>query len=346
VDEESAMTADPHAKARDGADARRGASPGAVLAACFAGGIFIALLLICGCASPGRPRRPLVVAASIHPLGALAEEIAGSDASVLVLLPPGANPHSFEPTPKAVAAGSEASVVVLVGAGLDDWARPIVHDAVARGAPEIVASSLIDSLLPAVPDEDNDPSGHPGASGAEHGGEPAHGLVDPHVWLDPIQLIPTCRGIGSTLASLDPQQAQAYRRRAAACEDSLRALDRQLAAILAPVRGVPFVAVHNAWSYLCRRYGLRQAEVIQRVATHEPGPRGMVEVMRGAAAAGARAVFTEVQSSTATAQTMASELGLRVALLDPEGAAQDPARHRYFDLMRWNAVRIREALSP
>ncbi len=107
----------------------------------------ILLVLLGGCASRDNSAGKPVVAASIHPLGALAEEIAGNDAAVLVLLPPGASPHSFEPTPRAVAEGSEASLVLRVGVGLDDWTRPIVRDAVARGAPEIVVSSFIDSLL-------------------------------------------------------------------------------------------------------------------------------------------------------------------------------------------------------
>jgi ABC-type Zn uptake system ZnuABC Zn-binding protein ZnuA len=298
--------------------------------------VFVALLLASlGACAPHSPRnqRPMV-AASIHPLGSLAQEIAGPDADVLVLLSPGASPHNFEPTPKAVADGSRASLVVRVGAGLDDWALPIVREALQRGAPEIMASTLIDSLLPAThhdPDEEEAVS--------------KEATVDPHVWLDPPAMIPICQKLGHELSRLDPAHAEGYERRAAACADSLRALDRQLRDILGPVRGVPFVATHNAWGYLCRRYGLREAEVLQQIPTREPGPKAMVNLLRGAAGVGAKAIFTEVQLSDASAKTMARELDLSVVMLDPQGTTADRRRDRYYDLLRWNAWRMTAALS-
>ena len=290
----------------------------------------------------------MLVAVSIHPLGALVQEIAGTDAEVLVLLPPGASPHSFEPTPRAVADGSRAAVVIRVGAGLDDWAAPIVRDALRSGAPELTAAALLDSLLPAQSQDElleDEPARASHATSAEAqsaGGQ----LNDPHVWLDPINMERLCGPIGEVLAQRDPEHAAAYRSRANVCRDSLTALDHQLRAWFQPVRGIPFVATHNAWSYLCRRYGLRQAEVVQAIATREPGPRRMVKIMEAAAKVGARAVFTEVQVSNASAMTLASELGLRIAMLDPQGTPDDPARNRYFDLMRWNATRIVAALKP
>jgi zinc transport system substrate-binding protein len=158
-------------------------------------------------------------------------------------------------------------------------------------------------------------------------------------------MIPVCRKIGESLARIDPPHAAAYQTRTEACVDSLQRLDEELRMILAPARGVPFVATHNAWAYLCRRYGLRQAEVLQEAATREPGPRRLVELIHGASRVGARAVFTEVQVSSASAQTLAAELRLRIMLLDPQGTPSDPARNRYFDLLRWNAHRMAAALA-
>lgn len=285
------------------------------------------LLSLPGCSERGPASTRPLLAVSIHPLGSLAREIAGEQADVVVLLTPGASPHHFEPTPRAVSDGSRASMVLRVGLGLDEWTDPLVREAVTRGAPEILASAFIDSLIPAQ----------------EH--DMDHGLADPHVWLDPVAMIPVCREIGATLARLDGAHAADYERRAAGCIDSLRALDLQLSAILRPVAGVPFIATHNAWAYLSRRYGLRQAEVLQEVATHEPGPKRMVEILREAAEVGARAVFTEAQVSDASAQTLAREMGLTVAMLDPQGTPEDRDRDRYFDLLRWNARRIATALT-
>lgn len=318
-------------------DGRTGFSP-AVLPALVLWVAFAVCAALTGCEPRASEARPMI-AASIHPLGALAREIAGPDADIAVLLSPGASPHHFEPTPKAVVEGSRASLVIRVGIGLDDWTRPLVRDALRNGASEILVADLIDSLLPALAQDEVD----------EHGGAPPEhpeGPADPHVWLDPVAMIPVCAEIGRHLSRIDPEHAGAYERRVEACSDSLRALDAQLRAILQPAAGVPFVATHNAWSYLCRRYGLRQAEVVQRVATREPGPRRLVEIIEAAAQSGCKAVFTEVQGSEASARTVALEQKLAVVMLDPQGTSQDPARDRYFDLMRWNARRMAAALAP
>jgi zinc transport system substrate-binding protein len=299
-----------------------------------------AILGLLGCTKENGAASHLIVASSTHPLGALVREICGPDAKILVLLSPGANPHSFEPTPRVVAEGSSASLVVRVGAGLDDWARPIVQEALNKGAPEIVAISLVDSLLPAVADEDEDAHDASGAIAPSSGG-----LSDPHVWLDPLSMIRFCREVTGALERLDPAHAATFRTRADATIDSLRALHVQLARILGPAKGASFVGTHNAWGYLCRRYGLRQVDVLQQVPTREPGPRRLADIIKDAAARGAKAVFTEVQGSSASAETLARELNLQVVQLDPEGTSDDPARDRYFDLLRWNARRITEALT-
>jgi ABC-type Zn uptake system ZnuABC Zn-binding protein ZnuA len=294
----------------------------------------------CNCAR--RDSAPhLVIASSTRPLAALIRELAGPEARILVLLPPGANPHSFEPTPRIVAEGSSASLVARVGGGLDDWARPIVQEALRKGAPEIVAVTLVDSLMPAVAGDDEDEHQH--SMSFDRG---AGNASDPHVWLDPLSMIRFCREVSSALERIDPAHAPAYRARAAATVDSLRTLHVQMAQILAPVRGRSFVGTHNAWGYLSRRYGIRQLDVLQRVPTREPGPRRLAEIVNEAAAQGAGAVFTEIQGSSASAETLARELDLHVVRLDPEGTSDDPARDRYFDLLRWNARRIAAALSP
>lgn len=302
----------------------------------------LCLLGLLGCSGGKSERERPIIACSIHPLGALVREIAGPHAEVIVLLSPGASPHAFEPSPRLVARGSEARLVVRIGAGLDDWARPIVADALGRGAPEIVAAALVDSLLPALPDQHDHLRGH------DHEGDEARGtpesLSDPHVWLDPMAMVPVCREVGAQLARVDPLRGEDYARRTAACEDSLRALDAHLARTLAPAHDSPFIAVHNAWGYLCRRYGLVQRDVLREVATREPGPRRLAAMIQAAHQSPVRAVFTEVQLPEGSARSLAGELGVPVVALDPQGTSQDPARDRYFDLLRWNATRIAAGL--
>jgi len=292
-----------------------------------------------GCARDPRSPEARTITASIHPLGALAREVAGPDWTIRVLLPPGASPHSFEPTPRLILEGADASLILRVGGGLDDWTRRLVQEALGRGASELVAVEWVDSLLPALPELEEEAHEHD----AEEA-QPGEQAVDPHVWLDPPGMVPFCRELSRRLQALDPARAAEYRARLGIVEDSLRRLDNDLRSILAPVRQEPFVATHNAWGYLCRRYGLRELGVLQRVPTREPGPKTLSSLVTQAEREGARAVFTEIQTPSASAETLAGELGLPVVRLDPQGADNDPARDGYADLLRWNARRIARAL--
>jgi zinc transport system substrate-binding protein len=280
-----------------------------------------------GCGpAPDSAHHPPLILATIHPLGALASEIAGSNAEVSVLLPAGGSPHGFDPSPGMLVEAARATVFLRVGKGMDDWSAGVSREARRAGATEIVLLDEIDpgQLLPV---------------------ESGQG-INPHVWLDPTLLLGFCRKLGAVLAEKEPARAALWRARADACADSLVELDGQLREILRDAAGEPFLATHSAWSYFVRRYGLRQLDVVHRSVNREPGPRFLSDLLTRAEADSVQAVFTEFQLSEASARTVADELGVPVVKLDPLGDPAVPERRRYFDLLRWDARRMAAALSP
>jgi ABC-type Zn uptake system ZnuABC Zn-binding protein ZnuA len=282
-------------------------------------------LLVPACAPAERGAtetgRPLVVA-SIFPVGDLARRIAGEDVQVEVLLPARASPSTFEPTARQMALFSGATAYLFVGGGMDRWAERLVQ-------PGDVVVRLIEGMTL--------------LQGDEHEGDPGTG--NPHVWLDPVlvrdELLPR---IEAVLNDAAPEHAAGIAERRAALADSLTALDAEIRAALAAAPTHAFVSTHSAWVYYARRYGLDEIGAIYASPGREPSSRHLAQLVDGARAAGVRAVFIEPQLGEAGARTVASELGVGVHLLDPQGGEDQPGRDSYASLLRFNTAAMVEAL--
>lgn len=284
------------------------------------------VLLGAACGEPERGAEPdaegVPVAASIFPVGDIVAALGGPASQVTVLLPPGAGPETFEPTPQVVQKLAAARLFVVVGGGLDAWVQTLVNAADSRA--EVLALTEGMELM---------------REGAEAG------TGNPHVWLDPIlvrdRFLPR---IMDALARIAPGTAAAVRERARAYADSLSALDAEIRGLLATVEIRAFVAAHPAWVYFAERYGLHQLPAIRASPGQEPSAQRLGQLVDSARALGLRVVFTEPQISPADAEILAREIGARLHVLDPLGGPGVVGRESYLALMRYNARELAAGL--
>jgi len=307
---------------------------------------------------------PLRVVVSIHPYADLARQIAGDAADVVTLLPSGASPHAYDPSPSQATALARADVVVMNG-GIDAWLARLVE----ATAPEAHRLTILETIafepVEAQDHDEHEPDheepGAPGeateASGANSSGEDgasAQGAdatartdllyVNPHVWLDPTLAAQAVTAMAETFAAVAPGSAATFRSNAEALVEDLMALDTELAEILAPAHGAPFVPFHDAWPYFAQRYGLEVVVTLEPFPGREPSPRYVADAVALVRAAGATAVFGERQLNPRPAEVVAESAGVMLVVLDPIGGAPGP--EHYQDLMRENARKIAEALAP
>ena len=248
----------------------------------------------------------LLVAATIFPLADITAELAGSEAEVLTIVPAGADPHAFDPTPDLARKLEDGVLVIGVGAHLDDWVVSL-----SRGAG--VRLLLLSEGLTLTEG-------------------------DPHIWLDPImvrdELLPR---IADALTEILPGSGDQIARRAEAYRDSLTNLDAEIRSELADVTSPHFVASHAAWGYFAARYGLEQVGAIYHGHGREPGPRELAALVDRARLAGVRGVFSEPQLGETAARALAHEIGAELGVLEPLGGPEAPGAESYLDLMRSNA---------
>lgn len=310
----------------------------------------LVLLLIGGLSNPGPvsaqgpAAAKIPVAASIGPLGDFCRNIGRDRVEVEVLIPPGASPHIFEPPPQAVARALEAKVFVYVGAGLDPWAERLI--AVRKDATQVQVKAVAGlPLLAEIPSPNHEESAKtlPSRPRAKVAKEHPPEEGNPHVWLDPVLAQDICRRIAMALIRVDPSQAPLYEANLHRYLGELEALHQEITRRVAAFTVREFVSFHPSFSYFARRYGLREAGVIEVAPGREPTPGHIRKIVEAIRRYKVRVVFAEPQLSPRTAEVIAREAGVKVLLLDPLGG-WPPYGNDYLRLMRYNLDIMEQAM--
>ncbi len=276
----------------------------------------VGLLIAVFCLASAQAK-PKTVLVSFLPLLESAERIAGTRLEVRMLLPVGASPHTFDPTPKDVLTVRNADLLLANGYGIDAWFERLWR-----------ASGQQNRLVKLAEQAEFARIGQPGR-------------IDSHVWLDASIMFSMAREIGQAYALFDPPNASAYRQAAELEQQRLLALHQEIKLSLEPIRGTGLVVFHNAWNYFVRAYGLRVAATVRIQAERDPSAKEIAEIVRLMRRENIRAIFVEPQLPDRVARVVAAEVGAKVFVLDPEGSslAKD-----YTGLMRYNAATLLKAL--
>lgn len=256
---------------------------------------------------------PLPVTVSIPPQKYLLERIAGDAVVVSVILKPGADPHTYEPSPAQMRAMASSAAWFTIGVPFEDVWLPRING--TAGTPTICSGLRGIRRLPFRNSE---------TSGQEHTGAPgqgeedhAHGGYDPHVWLSPRLLRAIARGMAEDLGRLLPEKAADFRERVEVFAEELETLDHALEARFRtiPANRRVFLTVHPSWGYFARDYDL--IELAVEMEGKEPGPRSLEAVTAQAGRAGIRTVFVEPQFPESAARAVAEVIGANVVVADP-----------------------------
>ncbi len=269
-------------------------------------------LVLSGCHSSNsqvaKTDRPVVVT-TLFPLYDFARTIAGGRMDVQLLLPPGIEPHHFEPRPDDLARIHKAALFVYIGPFMEPWADRIISG-IDNKKMKVVAAAEGVELLPA-----------PGHTGKMHGGHghsnKAHNTSnDPHVWLDfSIDQAIVAKLLDAFIA-VDPEGAELYRRQAALLTEQLSDLDKRYKNGLANCESrILLHGGHAAFGYLAKRYNLEYQPAAGVTSELEATPNRLVELVQQVRKNNLKAVFTEELVTPRVARAIAGETGATVLML-------------------------------
>ena len=261
--------------------------------------IYITLLIaiLCGGCTSRRPAdgEPLYV--SILPLRSLVQGIVGDDFDIEVLVPPGASPETFEPTPRQFVGLNKARMVFNVGlidfetmllAKIEDQAK-VVN--LSRGI-ELIAGTC---------------------SHGSHGHTHTHG-IDPHVWTSPRALQKMAENAYEAIREAYPDSVK-YETNYRLLQQELKALDERTAAPIAASDVEYFIIYHPALTYYARDYGLRQIAI--EADGKEPSAKQLTQLIRQAREDGVRRILYQSQFPASAVEVIARDIDAEYAEVDP-----------------------------
>jgi len=298
----------------------------------------IIMIVLAGCGGQAKVVTPdsagkIKVVATVYPVYEFVKQVGGDKVDVVMLIPPGAEPHDWEPTAKDIARIKGATVFAYHGAGFEPIEKLLTKDVlgttlpveVSKGVPQLPVSHEAEN-------QKNDKHGHEG---------------DSHMWLDPIAAQQEVNNIAQALSAADEKNAAYYKENAEKYNKQLAELDQQYKATLTTISRKDIITSHEAFGYLAARYGLHQVGIMGLSPDAEATPDKMAEITKFCREHNVKYIFFETLASPKLAQTIAKETGAELLVLNPaENLTEEEMKQgkNYLSIMKENLVNLEKAL--
>ncbi|MBR6219624.1 MAG: zinc ABC transporter substrate-binding protein [Clostridia bacterium] len=299
--------------------------------------MFCVLMLIGLLGFAAKAEGGLKVVATNFPCYDFARQVAGDRGEVTLLIHPGVEVHSYEPSPADILAIGGADLFVYVGGESDAWVESILSGFDAAGAPATLR--MMEAVTPL--EEEGEDDAHAHGEGPEY---------DEHIWTSPKNAMDMVAALSDALSGLDPDNAGAY---AAAAESYIGQIEEIDAAFAGAVesgkRRELVFADRFPFLYFVREYGLDYVAAFPScTAQTEPTPQTMLTLIRRVEQDGIPVVYTIEMSTQAVARAVAEETGAGIRTLyslQTVTQAQFDAGETYVSLMSQNVEAVREGLN-
>ncbi len=276
--------------------------------------------MLSACGSDGEPSagqndERIEVVTSLAVIADFIREVGGERLSVTALLPLGADPHTFEPSPRDAERVAAARIGFVNGLGVDESALDIIRENLPDGSPLVeLGTRLV------------------GAGAGGHGG-------DPHLWMDTQNGIAYAAFVRDALSAIDPEGAASYQAGHERFADSIAGAEtyvrERIEAI--PEASRRLVTTHDAFGHFAGRFGLQVAEFVVDSPGQDASPEDVADLARVLDGQGVPAVFAEPQISSETEilRRAAGDAGVQVCTLYSDSL--DDRVTGYVEMMRFNA---------
>jgi len=274
------------------------------------------------------PREKPTIAASTFSLYEITKHIVADTANTLMILPLGVDAHSYEPSPKQVAKLYKSNLLVYSGAGLEPWIKNF----------EFKNRAIDMSLHVKLKELGEDAHKH---------NHQSQSILDPHYWLDFLNMIRATEYITKELIDLFPLHKELYTKNRDSYIEMLKNLDREYKEKLSSCKLDTIVVNHNAFSYLSSRYGFHVEAMSGLSAEAEPSAKRMASLIEYIKKYKLSTIFFESFASDKIIKSIAHEAKVTVDTLQPLGnitADEAKSNLSYEDIMRTNLDKISRAL--
>jgi len=262
---------------------------------------FIVVLNILWCCSMGWAAERLQVVTSVYPLEEFARAVGGERVTVKLLLPPGSEPHTWEPRPSDILSLKKAHIFIYIGAGMEPWIKDLLEETKKESLVVMEASDGLDLI-------------HKNGNGNHHDNIG----MDPHIWLDFRNDEKIIDRMVKMFSKMDPEGKLFYEYNGEVYKKKLIALDLHYSENLRNCkRSEILLGGHSAFSYMARRYDLEQIPLYGISPDAEPKPKEMADMIDFAKSHDVKAVYFERLINDRLATVIAEEIGAITLALNP-----------------------------
>jgi len=267
--------------------------------------LLLSVLFLLPSCKQEKPADKIVVAATILPVADFVRNIGGDKVEVFAMAPPGADPHTYEPTPTQLKKLASAELYAKTGSGIDF--ELVWMDNIAKNNPGMTIADCSRGIeLIAAEGDDHDLTVTKNS--------PFSGK-DSHIWLSPKNAVIMVDNICNALIKSDPANKDYYLKNKIGYVKKLESLDQEARERIKSINNKTFIVYHPAWGYLAREYGLKQLSV--EIEGKQPSAKEIARLIDTAKKNKVKVVFVSPQFNSKSAEIIAREINGRVILIDP-----------------------------
>lgn len=309
------------------------------------------MFLLAGCASDSNGDVPAIqdtksdkprVVATLFPQYDFARQIAGNRAEVTLLLPPGVESHSYEPTPSDIITINESELFLYTGEYMEPWSQKIINSMQDSGSHSLVLDvskgiELVETETEHHQEEDA-------------GQKPEHDhRYDPHIWTDPLTAKMMAGNISEAFCRIDPANADYYIENAARYSAELDALDAEFKTIVSSGKRDEIIfGSRFALYYFTKRYGLKYQSAFDSCSSEtEPSARTIAGLIEEIKKERIPVIYYAEMEDPKIAKSISAETGAKLLLFHScHNVTKEEwkAGATYLSLMKQNAKNLREGL--
>ncbi|HCI55050.1 MAG TPA: zinc ABC transporter substrate-binding protein [Bacteroidales bacterium] len=252
--------------------------------------LIVPLFFLFSCSSHKTNEKSDIITVSISPFAFFIDRIGGEDFQINIMVPPGSDPHIYEPYPSQVAALSNSAA--YISNGLLDFEIAWLEKFYSVNS-KMKKLNLADSVDLIITED--------------HG----HGInADPHFWLAPLSAMKIASSVKWLLCEIKPERKDKYEQNYFLLIDSIQAIHNKALRLLTPFAGKPVFVYHPTLGYLARDYGFVQISIEKE--GKEPSPSWLKEVVDKILENNIGAIFVQKEFDKRNAEVIAGETGTRI----------------------------------
>lgn len=270
------------------------------------------------------------IAVTIYPFKTILQEIVGNDIKIDVLLPAGADPHTYEMSPSDFKKIQDAKIFIYGAESLDGWAAKVEFENKIEMLKLIPKEYLIDIKI-------SDEHSHQSETETLH-----HYGVDPHFWTDPLTVNAMLKPLTEKLSSFYPDKKEIFRRNAGRFSERLIELDKRIKEQAKAIEHSKVFSAHPFYNYFFYRYRIEVVGSLEFSPGQQVTPKYLKKISDEIRNKNVKSIFINKQHISKPAKILAESVNIKIVELDPYGGVD--SLMTYEDIIKHNFDLILKAL--